>query len=41
MQRIKVRLMYALGMLMPLAMVARHIERLDDDTAIALWNLFS
>ncbi len=41
MQRLKLRLMYALGMLAPLAWAAGHIERLDADTALALKNLFS
>ncbi len=41
MQRIKLRLMYALGMLSPIAWVAWHIERIDADTALALKNLFS
>jgi hypothetical protein len=38
---LKLRLIYALGMLAPLALVARHIERLDLDTALALKHLFS
>ena len=41
MQRLKLRLMYALGILAPIAWGARHIERLGDDTALALKNLFS
>jgi hypothetical protein len=34
-------MIYTLGMLAPLAWVARHIESLDADTALALKHLFS
>lgn len=36
----KLRLIYALHMLAPWALVCRHIERLDGDTALALRALF-
>jgi hypothetical protein len=41
MQRLKLRLIYALGMLTPLGWAARHIDQLDADTALALKHLFS
>jgi len=36
----KLRLIYALHMLAPWPFVCRHIERLDESTAIALRSLF-
>jgi hypothetical protein len=41
MKTIKLRFIYTLGMLAPLAWAARHIERLDGDTCQALRSLFS
>lgn len=38
---IKLRLIYCLHMVAPLALVERHIERLSPDTARALRSLFS
>lgn len=38
---IKLRLIYCLHMIAPLAFVSRHIERLSPDTALALRSLFS
>lgn len=36
----KLRLIYALHMLAPWSLVCRHIERLDENTAVALRSLF-
>jgi hypothetical protein len=41
MQTLKLRFIYTLGMLAPLAWAARAIERLDADTAEALRTLLS
>lgn len=41
MRTLKLRFIYTLGMLAPLAWAARQIERLDHDTAQALHSLFS
>jgi hypothetical protein len=38
---IKLRIIYSLHMLAPIALVARHIEQLDESTALALRSLFS
>jgi hypothetical protein len=38
---LKLRLIYSFHMLAPIALVARHIERLSPETARALHSLFS
>lgn len=38
---VKLRIIYCLHMLAPIALVARHIERLSPETALALRSLFS
>ncbi len=38
---LKLRIIYALHMLAPLALVARHIERLSPSTLSSLRSLFS